>query len=219
MLIIIVAGLILMYLLTIWFRNTFTFSPSVTRGLRILQLMALLVSIALFVLSYYNIYLRGYWAPRIIFWVWFFSAMVLYSFGDRKVFFKVEKLFYDILFFLPLTFFPLVMIPFVGGGIILLFYVAFIGDESMVLYSSDTIRIEQPYIRFMSPDPPIAVFRKDNLFSYKDTVIDIMYNEKLDSLRVEEISPDSIKLVYYNNTDNSDGRPAEEFSIRLEHRD
>lgn len=203
------------YYLTLGFRNSFTFSMWVTNALRLVQLTALPLFIILLILSEYNIYLRGYWAPKIIFWVWFLSAMLLFAFGIKKEFYKIEKIVYKILFFLPLMFFPLVLIPFIGGGIIVLFYASFIGDNSMILYASDNIRIEQSYVSFMGPPPTIDIYSKNNLFSYKDTTLDIQFSEKFDSIKVQELSSDSIKILYFKGRANGWAEPVEEHSIRL----
>jgi hypothetical protein len=112
-------------------------------------------------------------------------------------------------------FFPLVLIPFIGGGIIVLFYASFIGDNSMILYASDNIRIEQSYISFMGPAPPIDIYTKNNLFSYKDTTLDIQFSEKFDSIKVQELSSDSIKILYFKGHTDGWAEPVEEHSIRL----
>jgi hypothetical protein len=215
MLIIAVVGLIFIYVLTLAFKNKVSFSTPVTRGLRLVQLTLLLTLMALFLLSLYNTYLRNYWIPKIIFWLWFILVMLLFGFGNKKNIYKFENLSYKILFFLPLTFIPLLIIPFIGIGIALRFHVSFIGDNSMILYSSNNIRIEQSYIRFMGPDPPIEIYTKKNLFSYKDTILPIQFNEKLDSLKVTEFASDSIKIAYFKNPKSDLAVPVEEFIIRL----
>jgi hypothetical protein len=141
--------------------------------------------------------------------------MLLYSFANKKDLYRIEKTIYEVLFFLPFGFIPLVLIPFVGAGIILRFHESFIGGDSMILYSSDKIRIEQSYITFMGPVPPIDIYIKNNLFSYKDTTLDIQYNEKFDSIKVQEFSPDSIKILYFEGRTDGRAEPVEEFPIRL----
>lgn len=215
MLVIVISGLILIYFSALAFKNTFNFSTRVTKWLRIAQLTLLLLLIVLFTLQRYNIYLRGYYAPKIIFWGWLFVAMLLYAFGNKNHIHGFEKRIYQILFFLPLASPLIVLVPFAGAALMLRFHESFIGSNSMLVYSSNNIRIEQAYIRFMSPDPPLEIYSKHNLFSYKDTVIDIMFSEKLDSLKVQEFSPDSFKIVYFNNSDSLNGGTVQEFSIRV----
>jgi len=215
MLILVLAGLFLIYFLTLTLKNNVIFSTPVTKGLRLVQLALLLTLLTIFLLSQHRTYLRGYWTPRIIFWAWFISVMLLYSFGNKINIYKFEKLFYKILFFLPLAFLPFLLIPFIGIGMAIRFHESFIGDNSMILYSSENIRIERAYIGFMGPAPPIDIYTKKNLFSYKDTTLSIQFNERLDNLKVTEFASDSIKIEHFQNTRSELGVPVEEFTIRL----
>jgi hypothetical protein len=70
---------------------------------------------------------RKTFAPKIIFWSWFFIVMLLYAFGNKMNFRKFEKRFYEILFFLLLVAPLILLVPFVGAALLLRFHESFIG--------------------------------------------------------------------------------------------
>lgn len=212
---IVLVGIFSVYLLALLSRKKFSFRTSFTKGLKLFGVALLLMLVVIFLLAKSNIYLRGYWIPKIIFWLWFFSIMLLFAFGSKSVGYKWEWLFYKIVYYLPLAFIPLLLVPFLGIGIALRVYESVIGDKSMILYSSQKVRIEQPSIRFLGPDPPITIFVKNKIFSHKVTTIPIQFNGRHDSLHVTEPGSNRLHIVYCNNHGFDTTKTVQEFDISL----
>jgi hypothetical protein len=127
--------------------------------------------------------------------------MILFELGNKSIIVNFERTIYKFFFYLPLAFIPLLLIPFFGIGISLIFYVSLIGDKSMVLYSDQKIRIEQQYIRFMGPDPQLDIYVKDRFFSYQDTTVPFTFNEMTDTLSVLKLD-DSTYLLGHSSPKN-----------------
>jgi hypothetical protein len=172
------------------------FSINATKTIRIFLFVLSPALIALLVLSRFNIYPRGYWVTKGIFCTVVILMMILFGLGNKSGLGKFERIIYGFIFYLPLGFIPLLLIPFLGAGIMLLFYVSFIGDGSFILFADENIRVEKAGVRFMGPDPPMAIYVKDGLFSYKDTVLPVMYDEMKDSLRVELVNDSTYFLTH-----------------------
>ncbi len=197
MLIIILAALLLVYLFTIWAGSGSKLNTGTTKIIRVVLFVLAPVLIILLTISQFNIYPRGYWFTKGMFWIVFFLMMILFGLGNKSVVSKIEKIVYGFFFYLPLGFIPIILIPFIGAGIVLIFYVSFIGDRSFIVYSDETIRIEKQHVRFMGPDPPLDIYVKEGLFSYKDTALDIEYNTKNDSMRVRRLNDSTYLLIHY----------------------
>lgn len=190
----------------------------VTRILRVALWFAVPLLITLLILRQYNIYTRGYWATRIFFWSVLLLIMLLFAFGNREAVKGTERLIYRIIFILPLASLALLPIPFFGVGIHLKIYITLIGDPSMVLYTDEKIRVEQQFVRFMGPNPPLDIYVKDRLFSYRDTVIDCQYGDKEDSLRVSQLNDSTYRLVHYAANNWRVPDKYEEFTFTLPQR-
>jgi hypothetical protein len=198
MLFIILAAIAVIYLLTLFTRSGRKLNANTTKIIRVFLFVLAPVLIALLVISQYNIYPRGYWVTKVIFWVVFLLIMILFGLGNKSSLSKVERIIYKFFFYLPLCFIPFLLIPFIGIGTALLFYTSFIGDKSFVLYSDEHIRIQQQYVTFMGPGPPLDVYVKEGLFCHRDTVLPLNYNDRKDSILVTRLNDSTYSLIHYS---------------------
>jgi hypothetical protein len=197
MLIIIIAILLIIYLITLLTRSRNILNASTTKIIRVFLFVLTPVLIILLIISHFNIYPRGYWVTKIIFWVVIVLTMVLFGLGDKSTQSKIERIAYGFFFYLPLGCIPFLLVPFIGIGTALLFYVSFIGDKSFILYSDENIRIQKQGIRFLGPDPPLEIYVKEGLFSHMETVLPMGYNADDDSLRVRRLNDSTYLLTHY----------------------
>ena len=197
MLVIVISALAIIYMLTIYTGSGNKLSARATRIIRISLFILAPVLIALITISRYNIFPRGYWVTKAIFWSVIFMIMVLFGLGNRAALGKIERSIYKFFYFLPLAWIPFLLIPFFGFGVGIVFYVAFIGDESFIKYSDENIRIQKTGIRFLGPDSPLAIYVKDGLFAYKDTVFSTGYNAAKDSVHVRRLNDSTYFLIHY----------------------
>jgi hypothetical protein len=176
--------LLLIYLFSIPKVRKAKFGRSVALTTRSIIILSGTILLALLIAETYNIYPRQYWITKGIFWLFIFSCMSAYGLCNTMNFATFERVIYKTIFFLPLIFLCFLLFPFVGIAFGLLFYVKFIGDNKFILYSDNNIRIEQPYIRFMGPDPQPILYVKKGLISYQDTTLPFSYNELKDNIEV-----------------------------------
>lgn len=216
MIFIILTALLLIYLFSIPKVWAAKFGRKVVLALRIIILVATPILIALLFAETYNIYPREYWITKGVFWVVIFSCLSVYGLCNREYLSNLERTVYKIVFFLPLAFFVFLLVPFIGVGYGLLFYVKFIGDNKFVLYSDDKIRIEQPYIRFLGPDPQPILYVKNKLTSFQDTTLPFGYHEETDKIEVTKQANSSytILLKSPNNWRVPDGIDTFYYSLR-----
>ena len=215
MLIIILAVLFIVYLLTLMKGSIGRFNPQLTQLLRISLFILTPVVTGIIIISTHNIFLRGYWFPRIFFWVVVIQMMVLFAFGDRDKLSWIESKVYGLIFYLPLCFIGFLLIPFIGIGFGLLFYVSFIGDNSFIIYSDQNIRIEKEGIEFMGPDPGLGVYVKEGVFCYRDTIFTNGYNEDKDRLSVRRINDSIYVFTHYSPGNEEIPGESEEFTYKL----
>jgi hypothetical protein len=84
MLVIVLTILIVIYILRIAYKIRPDLSITAVKAFRVFHLISAALILAVYILSTKEIYLKGYWAPKIIFWLWYFSGMVLFAFSDKK---------------------------------------------------------------------------------------------------------------------------------------
>jgi hypothetical protein len=178
--------LTLIYLLSIPAIRKRKFGIGAILTLRIIILIATPILLAILIAETYNIYPRQYWVTKGLFWIVFFSCMTAFGLCRTEFLKPVEKGIYKIIFFLPLLFLLFLFIPVAGAAYGLIFYVKFIGDKNFILYNDNNIRIEQPYIRFLGPNPRPIVFVKNELTSYKDTTLPFRYDDSEDNVEVSK---------------------------------
>jgi len=213
MLIIILAILFVIYLFTL---SGNKLNTSITKIMRVFVFVLLPVLITLLTLSDFNIYPRGYWVTKGLFWAVAILMIILFGLGNKSALSKIERLVYGLFFYLPLAFILFLFIPFLGIGYGLLFYVSFIGDSSFIVYSDKNIRVQKQGVRFLGPDPPLEIYVKDGIFSHRDTVLPMKYNDKNDSLRVRRLNDSTYFLIHYSpdNWQIPSGSEEFRFSIR-----
>src|SRR5438128_215443 len=132
MLIAIIVLTLLIYLLPILTRSRNKLSIRATKIIRVFFFVLAPVLIAVLIFSQFNIYPRGYWVKKGLFWIVVFLMMILFGLGNKSALNRLERIVYGFFFYLPLGFIPLLLIPFIGPGVALLFYVSFIGDSSFI---------------------------------------------------------------------------------------
>lgn len=121
--------------------------------------------------------------------------MSAYGLCDKQYFTTFERAVYKIIFFLPIVFVVFLFVPFIGIAYGLVFYVKFIGDSKLILYSDDAIRIEQPYIRFLGPDPKPILYVKSKFTCFQDTTLPFSYHEETDKIEVTKQSKSSYTIL------------------------
>lgn len=171
------------------------FGANVALTLRIIIIVATPILLTLLILEKYNIYPRQYWIIKGLFWLLCFSCMTAFGLCSREYFRTFERAIYKIIFFLPLFFVLFLFVPFIGIAYGLVFYVKFIGDNKFILYNDNEIRIEQPFIRFLGPNPQPILFVKKELTSFKDTTLPFGYDEAKDKIEVTKNSDSYIIIL------------------------
>jgi hypothetical protein len=215
MLIIILAILFLIYLLTLMKGSIGRLNPQYTQFLRISLFISAPILIIVLIISRYNIYPRGYWFPRVLFWVVVFQLLILFGFGHRSKLSWIETKIYGFFFFAPLCFIPLLLIPFLGIAMALVFYVSFIGDKSFIIYSDRNIRIENEGIRLLGPDPALGVYVKEGVFCFKDTILTDGYDVQNDRLNVRKLNDSTYLITHYSPDNWQIPNGSEEFKYTL----
>jgi hypothetical protein len=201
MIFIVLLFLILIYLFSIPKVRKAKFGRPTTLTLRVIIFVATLLLVTLLAAETYNIYPRQYWITKGLFWLVIFSCMSAYGLCSNHYITTFERVIYKVIFFLPLLFLLFLFVPFIGVGYGLLFYVRFIGDNNFILYSDNKIRIEQPYIRFMGPDPHPILYVKKQFTSFQDTTLPFGYDEEKDKIEVIT-QGDSAYIVILKSPDN-----------------
>lgn len=194
MLIIVLTILLLLYFLSLF--PGIRMSDRITRFLLILVRVLLAAMILLFVLSQVDMYLKSYWLPRILFWIWLYATIALSAFGNKKLMPAAERFFYRLIFWIPLILTFVLFVPFIGIGIWVLLYPRLIADPSMIAYADSSIRIEESRLIFLGPAPPLDVYQKKGFFAYKIESIPTQYDSRFDKLEVSHRDKSSYNVSH-----------------------
>jgi hypothetical protein len=195
MIIVVLFILILIYLFSIPKIRKAKFGHSAALTIRLIVILSAIILLALLVAETFNVYPRQYWDTKVFFWLFIFSSMSAYGLCNSKNFTRFERVVYKTVFFLPLVFLLFLLVPFIGVGFGLLFYVKFVGDNKFILYSDKNIRIEQPAIRFMGPNPHPVIYVKKKLTSFQDTALPFGYDESKDKIEVTNRGDKSYVII------------------------
>jgi hypothetical protein len=195
MIVIFLLILSLIYLFSIPKIRKAKFGRPIALTLRLILFLAIPLLVALLIAETYNVYPKQYWFTKGLFWLVLFSCLTAYGLCNRKYFTTIEWVIYKVIFFLPLLFLLFLFVPFIGIGFGLIFYVKFIGDNKFILYSDDKIRIEQPYIRFMGPDPQPILYVKNQFTSFQDITLQFGYHEETDKIEVIKQRDSSYMII------------------------
>jgi len=195
MIFVVLSILILIYLFSMPKFREAKFGRSAALAIRWVIIVSAIILLTVLIAESYNVYPRGYWVTKVLFWLFVFSCMSAYGLCSPKNFATLERVIYKTVFFLPLIFLCFLLVPFIGIGFGLLFYVKFIGDNKLILYSDNNIRIEQPGIRFLGPDPRPIIYVKQKLISFQDTTLLFGYNEAKDRIEVRNQGDESYLII------------------------
>lgn len=201
MLLIVSTILAFIYIFSLLISRKRKFGFRAIKTLRIITFIATPILVATIAAQSYNVYPRWYWFTKSIFWLVFFLCMSIYGLCKNDHLRKFERTIYKFIFYLPLVSLLLLLVPFIGVGIGLIFYVKFIGDNKFVLYNDNKIRIEQPYIRFMGPNPQPIIYFKQKLISYQDYILPIGYDNEKDKIQVK-LNNDSTYIITFKSPGN-----------------
>jgi hypothetical protein len=187
--------------------------------LRLKLFLATHLLLSLLIAETYNVYPKQYWFTKGLFWLVLFSCLTAYGLCSRQYFTTIEWMIYKVIFFLPFLFLLFLFVPFIGIGFGLIFYVKFRGDNKFILYSDNKIRIEQPYIRFMGPDPQPILYVKDQFTSFQDITLQYSYHEETDMIEVKKRIDSSYMIIlkWPNNWRIPDG--VDTFFYKLRRKD
>lgn len=195
MLFAVISLLVVIYAASIPAINGYRLGKPAIRVLRIVNYTLVLTLVIVLIAADYNIYPRWYWFTKVLFCLALFSCMLMYGLTQRVFLKKLEALVYGIIFYVPLLFVVFLFVPFLGFLIALFIYTNFIGHTSFILYNDNRIRIEKPYIRFLSPDPRPVIYVKQGLTAYKDTELPTGYDDRKDAIIVKRVSDNSYVIV------------------------
>ncbi len=164
-----------------------------TRLLQSAHVLSLLCVIAIIWMGNYGMSFRGYWTERVIWNIFYFSALGTLVSGSPDLVKGFQKFYFSVLLFIPIILVCLLLVPFFG--ISLLFFVEneCVGDASMIRYSDSQFRIELPYSGVLGSQPEHGtLIVKKGIFEYEDQVLDSINDQKVSVYRIEIKSPNKI---------------------------
>lgn len=130
------------------------------------------------------------------FWVFIITSISIYGLTEIN---KIEKMFYGFIYWGHLFLSVLLVIPFIGIGIMLMVYSNFIPDS--VYYEDRKIIITEELRLMMSPMGSPKIYIKSEPFSTKyETDLNPIYS--VDSVYLQKTDNETIEIKIINNKDN-----------------
>lgn len=217
MLTIVIAIMIAIYLLTLITRARYKFNVPITKFIRLLFFVSTALLVVTVVAGFLNVYPRGYWFIKVLFWIVVFLVMILFGFGNKQALIPEERFLYTLAFFTPLSFIPLVVLGReVAGIVLILVYCFFIGDTSCILYSDKNIRIEKYPLDIFVSDRSLDIYMKSGLISYVDTITPFRYEHGVDSLSIVKLDSATYVLKCFNAATTYGPEGIEEFRYTIQ---
>ena len=158
------------------------------------------------VLASYQVYFRGFYTQEILIWSCLFSAMLMGGFGNHHIKYRLRRMYYRFMFFLPLRSSLLLLIPFLGVILLLNTYGSILVNGDDIYYEDDTIRVEQTFTGVLgAPHPPIVML-KQGIFEYKQATLSIPPRVfmGLNGLKVVKRSAKHYVLRFYYHSYDTD---------------
>lgn len=181
------------FLLHFFSKKKQVLSQKKTKLLQSAHVLSIIFVIAIIWMRYHGMSFRGYWTERVIWNIFYFSALGTLVSGDPALVKGFQKFYYSVLLFIPIILVCLLIVPFFG--ISLLFFVEneCVGNASVIRYSDSRFRIELPYSGVLgSPPEHGTLIVKKGIFEYEDQVLDSINDEKVSVYRIEVKSSDKI---------------------------
>ncbi len=165
-------------------------SSKKTIALQSAHVLSLLLVIAIIWMKYHGMSFRGYWVERVIWWVFYFSAVSILVSGSPDLVKGIRKFYYSLFLLFPILLVFSLLIPFLGIGTVFFVRNECIGDADMIRYSDNKFRIELPYSGVLGARPEHGtLIVKKGIFEYEDQVLDSINDNKVSVYRIEIKSP------------------------------
>lgn len=166
-----------------------------TKRLREAHVLSLLFVIAMIWMSYYGMSFRGYWTEKIIWWIFYFSGVSVFTSGNPESVKGIRKFYYSLFLLFPVILLCLLVVP--VFGVALLFFVKneWMGEPGSVRYSDRHFRIELPYTGVLGSRPEHAhLVVKKGIIEYEGRVLDSIYDPGVMTYKIEQKSPSEIEI-------------------------
>lgn len=165
-----------------------------TRILQIVHLLTILLVCLIIYLKQFDISLRGYITEKIIYWLFYFSALILLVFGNPLIVKGIQRIYYFIYLFTPILLVFTLVIPFLGLGLIFSLQDEFFGDAKAVKYSDKNFRLEMPFTGILgNSQSPILIVKK-GLFEYEDQGLQSINSNQVDEYKIIKQSKSIISI-------------------------
>lgn len=191
-------------------------SQKKTTALESAHVLSLLLVIAMIWMKYHGMSFRGYWIDRVIWWVFYFSALSMLVSGSPDSVKGIRKFYYSLFLLFPLLLVFLLLIPFLGIGVVFFIGNECIGDADMIRYSDSRFRIELPFTGVLGRAPEHGtLIVKKGIFEYEDQVLDSINDNKVSVYRIEQKSPWVIRIKTLGK--NEQKYLVKDYDIQLTH--
>lgn len=157
------------------------------RVLKIINLIALILTMILISLWFFNWHLYNLTIEIIPFWIFIATSLMLFGLTDTS---RTEKIIYGLIFYLHLFLTFVLVIPYIGTGITLSVYSSFIPEN--ILYEDKEKILTEEFTGLLAPKPsPVVYIKCGPLMQKFRTNLSPVYSvdkvslKKIDNSRVE----------------------------------
>jgi hypothetical protein len=215
----------LIFILTLWIftyilyfsgkKNLFRLDYQKMKILKVFHFGLLGILLLLGFLANQDTYVRGFYTTKILIWIFIFSAVILFVFGESSLQKRIERIYYSLYFYFPIAMIPLWFIPFLGWGINLWVVANTISFYSDIKYLDEKYRIQHIPRGFMAPASPPDLFVKTGILEYLEKPLEMHYLPDCDSIKIKEIKQSGILISFYHHGSPSIENPFN-LNVRLE---
>jgi hypothetical protein len=164
---------------------------------KIINLTAFFLTVGLILLWSFNIHLNILSVETIPFWLFIISSLILFGLTETR---DIERTFYGLIFYGNLYLSLLMVIPFLGLGIISKVYSPF--NPDLIHYQDANIIVTDEMGGFMAPKPSPTVYLKCGLFLHKfKTSLPPVYT--VDSVSIVKIDQHTIEIEIHGDSQSS----------------
>jgi len=188
-------------------RIDWRFNSQISKWIKIAHYILIgIISIDLILINITGFHYRGIWTSRIFIIGFIITGLIIYPFANKKVFKRLDRIYFAIFGYTPVGLGLFALIPFFGAIVTLSFGLLLLNPVDKVLYNDNTVRVQQCG-RGVIGTPRLMIVEKGLLTEKVQHDISSFFIGTYDSLSIA-YDQDSIRIqlttddynVYENDT-------------------
>lgn len=165
-----------------------------TRIIQIIHVCSVVLVVSIIWMKPYDSSFRGYLTEKVIYWIFYFSALILLVFGNPAIIKGIQRIYYFIYLLIPLILVFTLAVPFLGLMLLVYLHTEFFGDPEAIKYSDSHFRLEMPFTGILGNNQSPVLIVKQGILEYEDQHLPEINVSEVDQYRISRQSKTVIRI-------------------------